>query len=68
MSDLKCYYCKGHGVVRDAESGEIVTCRECDGCGLDFDVIRERSARAESEASDREWVRSRHRYTGEFIG
>jgi hypothetical protein len=62
MSDLKCYWCFGHGFV--LVNGEKVECRECGGCGLDADVIREREAYAKMEADDREWARERDRRSG----
>ena len=64
MSDLKCYWCFGHGFV--LVNGEKVECRECGGCGLDADVIRERAERAKAEADDRELDRRHEEASGAY--
>lgn len=62
MPALKCYWCFGHGFV--LVDGEKVACRECGGCGLDGDVIRERAECARKESDDRTWGRRKDVYRG----
>ena len=42
-------------------NGLRTECRECGGCGLDADVIRERQEERRKQDDDRDWARERNR-------